>query len=102
MNVITRYACSICGQEYDSADQAIACENYPLVTEAKIPRINDNVLILEGQGCGQEANILAMHIVPCIGASNRHYWHTVDLIVRFPYQGAMAQRVLLHGQYEVL
>jgi hypothetical protein len=51
MKTKTIYICEICGEEYDSIQKAISCEQIP--TSAPIFKFGDMVRVLTGEGRGE-------------------------------------------------
>ena len=55
MKTKTIYICEICGEEYDSIQKAIACEQIP--TTPPMFKVGDKVRVLTGEGKGEIVEI---------------------------------------------
>lgn len=85
MKTITKefYVCEICGEEYGSKKEALACEKKPLSKDSGI-KVGDTVIVRGGQGDGERGVVEKVWIYDKSWGHYawERYWHTPGYSVK--------------------
>ena len=80
---VMKYRCSICRTMFDTAEEALQCEERPLSMDKGV-KIGDKVNVTRGSGAGHTATVEDVYPIDRTWGHvlwNR-YWHTVGITVK--------------------